>query len=401
MKRIEIHSQLNQTKLIVIDLRILIQFNLIPSETATSLYNKALDPYRGWPSDMPFAKSQIDRFINPVFMHASKCTNVVVVHLKYVGEDDVEVSFDAINGVVNLLIRKGFPNGVEPFADVQCPEGKNLGGPMNPNGGLLFQYHSTDVHHFSLPTIVRTTQSGGTVRRLDIGFPCEFEIYSYDDTLKTIKCLTCSRSFRSDVLLKHFVICEKVFYTRRQAYSTNKTSQASHSQSTNIRGSLKINSTSDSSKRFLLKESMLQVSYLKHFGDYSPRFGVAKVAKKTDAVVESSESHSTLPSRVNFRGGPVKDIQKIEIIEYLKEFSVNPGKLSNVIERVKRKWTVVLFLSSPFDGCEEERAIFMNTHLTSLSAICLRKGVTLTVVDMRWGYASFIFYSSTFFNMYM
>jgi hypothetical protein len=53
--------------------------------------------------------------------------------------------------------------------------------------------------------------------------------------------------------------------------------------------------------------------------------------------------------------------------------------------RIARSQTVSVFLSSPFGGLEQERSIFVEQHLPRLRRQCEAVGVSLAVVDLRWG----------------
>ena len=46
---------------------------------------------------------------------------------------------------------------------------------------------------------------------------------------------------------------------------------------------------------------------------------------------------------------------------------------------------MTLFLSSPFDGCEEERLHFMTRYYATLQKMLVAVGVSLRAVDMRFG----------------
>ena len=46
---------------------------------------------------------------------------------------------------------------------------------------------------------------------------------------------------------------------------------------------------------------------------------------------------------------------------------------------------LTLFLSSPFDGCEEERLHFMTRYYATLQKMLVAVGVSLRAVDMRFG----------------
>ena len=56
-----------------------------------------------------------------------------------------------------------------------------------------------------------------------------------------------------------------------------------------------------------------------------------------------------------------------------------------IIERVVKNGVLKIFLSSPFDGCLEERDRFMKTELPVLEKELEPFGVHVSVVDMRWG----------------
>lgn len=54
-------------------------------------------------------------------------------------------------------------------------------------------------------------------------------------------------------------------------------------------------------------------------------------------------------------------------------------------DRLERTRNLKVFLSSPFGGLERERATFVEQFLPLLRAQCSAKGVTLSLVDLRWG----------------
>eukprot|EP01038_Epipyxis_sp_PR26KG_P005753 gene5753-7943_t len=66
-------------------------------------------------------------------------------------------------------------------------------------------------------------------------------------------------------------------------------------------------------------------------------------------------------------------------------FFIRDTRLQELIEKVKKTLTITIFLSSPFDGCEREREIFMESVYPYLQGICKGKGVHLIAIDMRWG----------------
>ena len=68
-----------------------------------------------------------------------------------------------------------------------------------------------------------------------------------------------------------------------------------------------------------------------------------------------------------------------------RQYAVHSAKFDRVVKKAKEDYTICLFLSSPFDGCEKERKYFMESTVLQLNALCERKGVALNVVDMRWG----------------
>ena len=47
--------------------------------------------------------------------------------------------------------------------------------------------------------------------------------------------------------------------------------------------------------------------------------------------------------------------------------------------------TLRIFLSSTFRDMNAERQIVMTKYVPALKQICLEKGVSLTVLDLRWG----------------
>ena len=72
--------------------------------------------------------------------------------------------------------------------------------------------------------------------------------------------------------------------------------------------------------------------------------------------------------------------------KYFKNFKINAAKFDVIIERVVKNGVLKIFLSSPFDGCLEERDRFMKTELPVLEKELEPFGVHVSVVDMRWGY---------------
>lgn len=186
---------------------------------------------------------------------------VAVAHFKYVGDGDVFVNLDVDRVVLNVFIPKGFPNGAEACADIHCPWGNNVGGPRRPDGGLLLRCDLSSaeaeyIDNFPPPTIVRTINDS-SVTRLDITMPAPYTIYSFDTPVPTFspaallrQCLSCGRKFSSRVvsddgalpsaemsrdapLVVHGRICERIFFRKRDLFSSIRQRRKSSKDSGN------------------------------------------------------------------------------------------------------------------------------------------------------------------------
>ena len=72
---------------------------------------------------------------------------------------------------------------------------------------------------------------------------------------------------------------------------------------------------------------------------------------------------------------------------------INQLKFYRLSEKVREDFSIWLFISSPFDSAEDERKYFMNKSLPMLISLSSTKGITLSVVDMR--YADFTYQLSS------
>jgi len=60
-------------------------------------------------------------------------------------------------------------------------------------------------------------------------------------------------------------------------------------------------------------------------------------------------------------------------------------------EEIKGKRELRIFLSSPFGGMEEERELLMKRYVPLLRRRSAAVGVSLFVVDLRWGITDKVF----------
>jgi len=74
-----------------------------------------------------------------------------------------------------------------------------------------------------------------------------------------------------------------------------------------------------------------------------------------------------------------------DIVKYQEHYRINEEKLAFITRKVKDSYSLQIFLSSPFDGCEQERKVFMENHFPVIFKKCQDKGIWLSIVDMRWG----------------
>lgn len=77
--------------------------------------------------------------------------------------------------------------------------------------------------------------------------------------------------------------------------------------------------------------------------------------------------------------------QHYEDLLLKSSFAYSWDRARYLLRHIIENLTVTIFLSSPFDGCEEERARFMEFHSPVLTSLCASKGISLSIVDMRWG----------------
>ena len=95
-------------------------------------------------------------------------------------------------------------------------------------------------------------------------------------------------------------------------------------------------------------------------------------------VTETRQGHSEI-IEIKVKGWPKG------LCSYEKYFFKHPGKFDVVEKRLQKTGQFKIFLSSPFDGCSEERDRFMKTQLPVLEKLLTPLGVYVSVVDMRWG----------------
>ena len=67
-----------------------------------------------------------------------------------------------------------------------------------------------------------------------------------------------------------------------------------------------------------------------------------------------------------------------------KFYKVSKKKLTKLASKMKKDGTVVVFFSSPFGGCEDERKVLLNKTYVKLSKLCENKGIFLSFIDLRW-----------------
>lgn len=74
-------------------------------------------------------------------------------------------------------------------------------------------------------------------------------------------------------------------------------------------------------------------------------------------------------------------VPKTELLNWIQS-----GAVLNIVELLKKKTaktrTITVFLSSPFDGLEDERSIFREAYATQLEDICAKKGFMLKMVRL-------------------
>jgi DNA replication protein DnaC len=105
---------------------------------------------------------------------------------------------------------------------------------------------------------------------------------------------------------------------------------------------------------------------------------------KTSKLVRQPTMKITEEEKAVKNGIWENTFNSMDIIQFLS----NPAML-NIIhhlkERLADKRVITVFLSSPFDGMEQERSIFREEYATQLEEICARKGYMLKFCDMRFG----------------
>jgi GTPase SAR1 family protein len=86
---------------------------------------------------------------------------------------------------------------------------------------------------------------------------------------------------------------------------------------------------------------------------------------------------------------PAGPASKWQVEEHVSVDLKPDGSLcSRLRRRIQESREVSIFLSSPFQGLHEERAGLLEQHGPDLIAMCERRGVTLTFIDLRWGITS-------------
>eukprot|EP01038_Epipyxis_sp_PR26KG_P013624 gene13624-18282_t len=109
------------------------------------------------------------------------------------------------------------------------------------------------------------------------------------------------------------------------------------------------------------------------------------VAKKASAIERKHNNNATWNKNSVWN----ETFSRTELLQWIK----SPNAI-NIIEHLKQqkknahKNVITVFLSSPFDGMEEERRIFREEYATELENICAKRGHLLTFVDMRFGITS-------------
>ena len=73
------------------------------------------------------------------------------------------------------------------------------------------------------------------------------------------------------------------------------------------------------------------------------------------------------------------------LIHYESNYFVPKNKFQFILQKLKNEMSLCIFLSSPFNGCEYERKLFMESKVPILESMCQEKGVYLSVIDMRFG----------------
>eukprot|EP01042_Synura_sphagnicola_P036382 gene36382-biopygen3850 len=112
---------------------------------------------------------------------------------------------------------------------------------------------------------------------------------------------------------------------------------------------------------------VLQAAYLDRYGDVCP----------SRADVDKSRFST-------YRHGKGKYLHAPWISEKQKRL-VSEANVRKLAERLKSNESLTIFLSSPFNGAQDERIAFMNTVLPSLNKLCGSRSIHVSVVDMRWG----------------
>jgi hypothetical protein len=107
---------------------------------------------------------------------------------------------------------------------------------------------------------------------------------------------------------------------------------------------------------------------------------IGKLHKRfeTAKVIEERPKHQ-IPEKKKSKFGWPENIR-----DYETNFVVNEQKFKYLLSKMQQERSLKLFLSSPFDGCGEERKHFMRM-LETLRARCAEQGIFLSVVDFRTG----------------
>jgi len=100
-------------------------------------------------------------------------------------------------------------------------------------------------------------------------------------------------------------------------------------------------------------------------------------------VTERKES--TIPTNTIAPREKMAQKWPVAFRHYQSHYQVSKSSVEKLAERLRRNESLTIFLSSPFNGAQDEHIAFMNTVLPSLSKLCASKNIHISVVDMRWG----------------
>ena len=65
--------------------------------------------------------------------------------------------------------------------------------------------------------------------------------------------------------------------------------------------------------------------------------------------------------------------------------TTEPSEPAKSVPEFKDPQVCRIFMSSPFNGLEEEREILTKRHWPRIRTLCASRGIQLRIVDMRWG----------------